>query len=86
MRAKSVFEHPLAPDYNIAPTTFQPVIRLQRESDEREMVLLRWGLLPFFAKNSTEYKPISTFNARTQTILAALQNRCSQGRASISVA
>jgi putative SOS response-associated peptidase YedK len=34
-------------DYNIAPTTHQPIIRQSRESGEREMVLARWGLVPF---------------------------------------
>ncbi len=31
---------PLPPDYNIAPTTFQPVIRASRESGDRELVLM----------------------------------------------
>jgi len=31
---------PLPPDYNIAPTTFQPVIRESRESGDRELVLI----------------------------------------------
>jgi putative SOS response-associated peptidase YedK len=78
LKAGTVFADPLAPNFNIAPTTFQPVIRLERESDEREMVLLRWGLLPFFAKSPDEYKPFSTFNARTETILAALNADGSQ--------
>ena len=30
-------------DYNIAPTTYQPIIRQSRETSEREMVLARWG-------------------------------------------
>jgi hypothetical protein len=33
----------LPPDYNIAPSTFQPVIRPNPESGERELVLMRWG-------------------------------------------
>ena len=28
-------------DYNVAPTTFQPIIQQGRESGEREMVLAR---------------------------------------------
>lgn len=44
-------ELPLAvADYNVAPTTFQPIIRRSRDSGEREMVLARWGLVPFFTK------------------------------------
>jgi len=33
----------LAPDYNVAPKTFQPVIRLNRETGERELTQMRWG-------------------------------------------
>ena len=31
-------------DYNVAPTTFQPIVRQSRELGERELVLARWGL------------------------------------------
>jgi hypothetical protein len=31
-------------DYNIAPTTFQPVIRAHKESGEREPVTMQWGI------------------------------------------
>jgi putative SOS response-associated peptidase YedK len=55
-------------DYNIAPTTFQPVIRNDRETGERELVLMRWGLVPFFTKELAEVKGISTINARAETI------------------
>jgi putative SOS response-associated peptidase YedK len=34
-------------DINIAPTTFQPVIRSAKETGHRELVLMRWGLVPF---------------------------------------
>lgn len=30
-------------DYNVAPTTFQPVIRASKETGERELVAMRWG-------------------------------------------
>jgi hypothetical protein len=37
---------PSVPDFgeafNVAPRTFQPVIRLNRDSGEREIVLMRW--------------------------------------------
>lgn len=33
----------LPPDYNITPSTFQPFIRLNRETGEREIDLMRWG-------------------------------------------
>lgn len=38
-------------DYNVAPTTFQPIIRESRNTGEREMVLARWRLVPFFTKS-----------------------------------
>ncbi len=37
-------------DYNVEPTTFQPVIRNDKETGDRELVLMRWGLVPFFTK------------------------------------
>jgi putative SOS response-associated peptidase YedK len=43
-------------DYNIAPTTHQPIIRQSREPGEREMVLARWGLVPFFTKDLSDIK------------------------------
>lgn len=67
-RAGKVFQDPLTADYNIAPTTFQPVIRLSRDSGEREMALLRWGLVPFFASSLKEFKGMSTFNARAESV------------------
>ena len=65
----------LAPDYNIAPTTYQPVIRLARETGEREMVLMRWGLVPFHAKSLAEYKGVSTINARAESVTGGMWKR-----------
>jgi putative SOS response-associated peptidase YedK len=59
----------LADDYNVAPTTFQPIIRHSRESGERELTLARWGLIPFFTKELSEVKGLSTINARAETII-----------------
>jgi len=36
------------PSWNVAPQTFQPVVRLNRDTGERELVLMRWGLIPFW--------------------------------------
>jgi putative SOS response-associated peptidase YedK len=55
-------------DYNIAPTTQQPVIRENRDTAEREMVVMRWGLIPFFSKSITDVKAVSTINARAETV------------------
>jgi putative SOS response-associated peptidase YedK len=46
----------LAPDYNIAPPTLQPIIRSSPEDDEREIVLMRWGLIPAKCANMNRTK------------------------------
>jgi putative SOS response-associated peptidase YedK len=56
----------LRPHYNIAPTTIVDVIRLDREG-RRELVSMRWGLVPYFWKKSLKEVP-ATFNARAETI------------------
>ena len=54
------------PGYNIAPTTTQPIIRQARDSDAREIVPMRWGLVGY---NSAGPDPKrSTFNARSETV------------------
>ena len=40
------------PSYNIAPQTFQPVIRLNEETGKRELMMMRWGLVPFWSKDA----------------------------------
>jgi putative SOS response-associated peptidase YedK len=32
------------PSFNIAPQTFQPVVRLAPETGERELTVMRWGV------------------------------------------
>lgn len=58
-------------DYNVAPTTYQPIIRQSRETGDRELVLARWGLVPFFTTDLKEVKGLSTINARAETITTA---------------
>ncbi len=58
-------------DFNIAPTTQQPIVRQSRETGERELVLARWGLVPFFTKDLKDVKGLSTINARAETITKA---------------
>jgi len=38
----------VAHSYNIAPT-MQPVTYSNRDTGEREMVAMRWGIVPYFA-------------------------------------
>src|SRR5258705_5874519 len=49
MRRKVVDLPPMPPGYNITPGTFQPVVRLDEETGEREMVLMEWGLVPYWS-------------------------------------
>ena len=57
-----------AEDYNVAPTTHQPIIRQSKETGERELILARWGLVPFFTKDLKEIRGLPTINARAETI------------------
>ena len=51
--------------YNVAPGTNVPVVR-QAENEGRELVLMRWGLIPHWAKEERiGYKMI---NARGETV------------------
>ena len=64
-----VDDFPLPPwDYNVAPTSMQPIIRNNRDTGERELVSLRWGLIPFFTKSLSDVKGLSTINARAEGI------------------
>jgi putative SOS response-associated peptidase YedK len=38
----------IAPNYNVAPGDFHPVIRRSNETNERELVMMRWGIVPWF--------------------------------------
>jgi len=53
-----------APSFNVAPQSVQPVVRLNRDSGDREFALLRWGLVPFWAKDAKF--GYSTINARAE--------------------
>ena len=70
-------------DFNVAPTTFQPVIRQSRDSRDRELVLMRWGLVPYFTKQLSDVKGLSTINAKAEGIeksptwrVPVLRRRC----------
>ena len=61
----NVFEE-IPPSFNVAPQTFQPVVRLSRDSGERELALMRWGLIPWWAKDGKI--GFSTINAKAETL------------------
>ena len=71
----------LRPRYNIAPTTTIDVVRLGQD-DERELVRMRWGLVPGWWSKPLKEVP-ATFNARAETVAqkpmfrtAFTQRRC----------
>ena len=55
----------LEPRYNIAPTQYVAAIR-NSEDDGRELVSLRWGLVPFWAKDPSIGNRM--INARAETV------------------
>lgn len=56
----------LRPSYNVAPTDSVPIVRNSAEGGGREMVQVRWGLIPFWAKDIKI--GFSTINARVETV------------------
>jgi putative SOS response-associated peptidase YedK len=61
----NVFEEEIVPSYNVAPQTFQPVVRLNRDSGERELTVMRWGLVPFWSNDGKA--GFSIINAKAET-------------------
>jgi putative SOS response-associated peptidase YedK len=53
-----------APTFNAAPQSTQPVVRLDRDSGNRQVALMRWGLVPFWAKDAKF--GYTTINARAE--------------------
>ena len=69
-RNTNVFdESTCAPSYNIAPQSMQPVVRLDPETGERELTIMRWGLVPFWSKHAKA--GFSTINARAETVTSS---------------
>ena len=69
------------PRYNVAPTQPVLVIRLAEDQPRRELVQLRWGLVPFWSKGPDNR--YSMINARAETVAskpayraAFAQRRC----------
>jgi putative SOS response-associated peptidase YedK len=58
-------EEDWSPHYNIAPTQRVPVIRQNPKKPARELALMKWGLIPHWAKDPSI--AASTINARSET-------------------
>lgn len=69
--------------YNVAPTHEVPVVRVAK--GERLGVLLRWGLIPFFARG--EQPKFATINARVENIetAASFKGAWSRGQRCIQI-
>jgi putative SOS response-associated peptidase YedK len=50
--------------YNVAPTTKIPMVYVNRHDGDRRLALVRWGMIPFWAKGPKP--PSHTFNARLE--------------------
>jgi putative SOS response-associated peptidase YedK len=57
---------PLAPRYNIAPSQLVACVRTNFETSEYEFVELKWGLVPFWAKDASIGNKL--INARGETV------------------
>jgi putative SOS response-associated peptidase YedK len=57
-----------APTYNAAPQSTQPVVRLNADTDKPEFALMRWGLVPYCAKDAKI--GYTTINARAEEAAA----------------
>jgi putative SOS response-associated peptidase YedK len=68
MKAKAPERFEVKASYNVAPQSFQPVVRLDREG-ERVLTQMRWGLIPLWAKDAKIGR--STVNARAETVAKA---------------
>ena len=57
------------PTWNMAPTRDAPVVRLHPETRARHLDLLRWGLVPHWAKDPKSVR--QPINARAETVATA---------------
>jgi len=55
-------------DLNVTLYSTQPVIRDNRDDGDRELVMMRWGLVPFHTKDIDKLKGRNMFNARAEGI------------------
>jgi putative SOS response-associated peptidase YedK len=64
--AANVYDFELKESYNVAPQSTQPVVRVNGDTGEREVALMRWGLVPYWAKDAKVGH--STINAKSETV------------------
>ena len=72
----------LAPDYNVAPQTMQPVVIWEEEFGTRTLRMMFWKFLPPFVADAKNYK-LTTINAQSEKLMESglwqesfLKRRC----------
>src|SRR5476651_2018598 len=55
-----------APSWNVAPTDSLPIVRHNAKTGSRTLDLMRWGLVPYWAKDIKIR--FSTINAQAETV------------------
>src|ERR1700688_3468704 len=55
-----------APSWNVAPTDKLPIVRFNPKTEERALDLMRWGFVPYWAKDIKI--GFSTINAMAETV------------------
>jgi putative SOS response-associated peptidase YedK len=63
----SIGDFTLTPDADIRPTTFQSIVRQNKDTGLSDLVLARWGFVPGWHKAEEKFPP-TTFNARAEGI------------------
>ena len=58
----------ILPDYNVAPRTMQPVIVEDRDTAERALRVMRWGLIPSWC-DDPKTLGLSTINAQAESLM-----------------
>jgi putative SOS response-associated peptidase YedK len=57
------------PSFNVAPQSKQPVVRLDSETGQRQLTIMRWGFVPFWSKDGKA--GFSTINAKAETVASS---------------
>jgi putative SOS response-associated peptidase YedK len=64
-KAQRLAQSNFPPRYNVAPTDQIPIVRIDPRDGKREVVMARWGLIPFWMK---EKPRVPHINARCETV------------------
>jgi putative SOS response-associated peptidase YedK len=62
-------ERYFTPSHNITPQSIQPVVRHDRDTGERALAVMKWGLVPYWSK--TPKVDFSSINARADKLTSS---------------